>query len=181
LNAKQVLTITGTKSADQITLIAVGSDLLVRTGRVIRSFELSQVKKLHANLGGGDDVLVARGTMRFAMNIRGGSGNDELMGGVGDDRLDGGDGRDSLVGGAGRDVLIGGAGADLISASDGFVGLGATTTGKDRIFARDGSIDRIVMDSQDVIQKDKKDAPLRLNTQAVPQLPSTRAPRMIRM
>jgi Ca2+-binding RTX toxin-like protein len=71
----------------------------------------------------------------FAVELRGGGGDDELATGVtgvvgdtlsgeaGNDRLDGGAGNDVLRGGAGADVLMGSAGSDAASYYSGTTGI----------------------------------------------------------
>ena len=82
----------------------------------------------------GDDRIRTL-SQGFAVELRGGTGNDVLAAGVdgvigdtlsgdaGDDQLDGGAGNDVLRGGAGADVLAGGAGTDTASYYTGTVGI----------------------------------------------------------
>ncbi|MGO1079695.1 calcium-binding protein [Inquilinus sp. CA228] len=68
----------------------------------------------------GDDLI--RTTAFFALELRGGAGNDTLATAVDaafGDTLSGEDGNDSLDGGVGDDVLRGGAGADALAGAAG--------------------------------------------------------------
>jgi hypothetical protein len=56
----------------------------------------------------GSDVTVAH------LELRGGSGNDDLRGGGADDYLDGGEGNDVLRGGGGADWILGGQDKDVL-------------------------------------------------------------------
>ena len=104
--------------------------------------------------GSGDDDLFGQAGNDILRggygndNLHGGAGNDRLFGGFGNDRLRGGDGDDYLNGGPGRDWFDGGAGAD-------------------RIFARDGEVDIIFADDEDIIWADPFD---RIIRQLIPQL-----------
>jgi Ca2+-binding RTX toxin-like protein len=62
-----------------------------------------------ADLGPGDDSLVAEGSLIGAQNVRiaGGLGDDTIKGGSEDDLIEAGFGSDRLYGGAGSDGLIG--------------------------------------------------------------------------
>lgn len=73
---------------------------------------------VEADLGDGDDGLVATGTP-VQTRVDGGAGNDVLLGGDGPDRLLGGAGDDVLAGGASYDTLSGGDGADRLRGGDG--------------------------------------------------------------
>ncbi|MBW8724691.1 MAG: calcium-binding protein [Inquilinus limosus] len=69
----------------------------------------------------GDDRIVT-GSFGFAVELRGGAGNDVLAAGIDGavgDTLLGEDGNDNLNGGVGDDVLRGGAGADVLEGSAG--------------------------------------------------------------
>jgi Ca2+-binding RTX toxin-like protein len=69
----------------------------------------------------GDDRIVT-GSFTFAVELRGGAGNDVLAAGIDGavgDTLLGEDGNDQLNGGAGDDVLRGGAGADVLEGAAG--------------------------------------------------------------
>jgi Ca2+-binding RTX toxin-like protein len=77
--------------------------------------------------GSADDDRIRTNSWGYAVELRGGAGDDELATGVtgvvgdtlsgeaGNDRLDGGAGNDVLRGGAGADVLVGSAGTDTAS------------------------------------------------------------------
>jgi hypothetical protein len=83
------------------------------------------IKKIQVDMRGGDDSAgVSVANLPIRINIKGGTGNDELGadvkrgavldGGAGNDVINGGRGNDRLVGGAGNDNMGGGAGDDVI-------------------------------------------------------------------
>ncbi|KQS88361.1 MULTISPECIES: M10 family metallopeptidase [unclassified Rhizobium] len=83
-----------------------------------------------AYLGGGPNDGFARGnifnsllyngdTRSLIENVKGGSGNDQIIGNDVTNTLRGNSGNDTLRGVAGNDVLIGGAGADFLSGGSG--------------------------------------------------------------
>lgn len=84
---------------------------LVCEAPVIGGFEV--------NAGGGDDSVVVSGSVRVAVTLRGGPGNDRLTGGANADKLIGGPGDDVLVGRAGDDSLYGGPGNDHLIGGSG--------------------------------------------------------------
>ncbi|MGO4124582.1 beta strand repeat-containing protein [Inquilinus sp. YAF38] len=72
--------------------------------------------------GSGGDDTIRTNSWGYAVELRGGAGNDVLAVGVDDalaDTLSGEDGNDQLDGGAGNDILRGGAGADVLVGSAG--------------------------------------------------------------
>jgi len=103
--------------------------------------------------GAGNDLLVgaAGNDLLFGQlgndRLFGGRGRDIILGGSGNDQIRGGSGDDVLLGGAGDDSLHGGAGSDFM-----YGGLGA-----DKIDARDGEIDFIILDADDEVDADDED------------------------
>jgi Ca2+-binding RTX toxin-like protein len=80
--------------------------------------------------------------------LKGSKKGDELHGLVGDDRLYGYRGSDRLMGGRGADVLVGGGARDYLDGG----------AGNDRIFSRDGMIDRVVCGpGRDTVVADRQD------------------------
>jgi uncharacterized delta-60 repeat protein len=79
-----------------------------------RSDAFSDVTRILAYGGPGNDAISVVGGVRTPALLDGGAGNDVLFGGGGDDVLVGGEGRDVLFGLQGRDTLVGGAGIDLL-------------------------------------------------------------------
>jgi Ca2+-binding RTX toxin-like protein len=80
--------------------------------------------------------------------LKGSKKGDVLHGLVGDDRLYGYRGSDRLIGGRGDDVIVGGAARDHLDGGP----------GDDRIFARDGMIDRVVCGpGDDTVVADRQD------------------------
>jgi Ca2+-binding RTX toxin-like protein len=69
-----------------------------------------------------------------AVNLVGGSGNDDLSGGQNNDTIDGADGNDNLNGNGGNDMLFGGKGDDFIGGGPGVDSLYGGV-GNDYIFA----------------------------------------------
>ncbi|HVT90275.1 MAG TPA: calcium-binding protein [Tepidisphaeraceae bacterium] len=68
--------------------------------------------------GSGNDTFSAV-SVSYAIELRGGSGNDTLTGGSGNDTLNGQDGTDSILGGNGTDSLLGGNDADYLDGQSG--------------------------------------------------------------
>jgi Ca2+-binding RTX toxin-like protein len=69
--------------------------------------------------GAGHDTITADESVKMALRIDGGSGNDTIVGGKGNDKLSGGSGHDFLDGGAGNDRLSGGTGNDFLVGGSG--------------------------------------------------------------
>jgi Ca2+-binding RTX toxin-like protein len=135
----KVLTITGTDNADRVSVLEVGTKVVVlevsltpgtATARpTVTSkrtvFNRADVQSISADLKGGNDVFVlgptvSRGSATpLAATVKGGAGNDFIRGGAGADNLDGGDGNDIVSGGAGNDTATGGAGNDRLGGDGG--------------------------------------------------------------
>jgi Ca2+-binding RTX toxin-like protein len=151
-----LLTITGTDNADRIVAAKTSTGKLLVTQSTLTpatsttkaavtttrsTFDLTKVKSILVNAGGGNDVVDLAGgffhPLSIPSTINGGAGNDWLVGGNGADSISGGagndrifgrggndtlsgdDGNDLLVGGLGADKILGGAGNDLLDARDG--------------------------------------------------------------
>lgn len=108
LDSSGTLIITGTRSADTISLSLSGSNLQVNDNGTIRSFLNSAVNRVVASLLAGNDSFSASSGVTKPMEISGGDGNDTLTGGGGPD---------TLVGDRGNDVFNGGGGTDLVDYS----------------------------------------------------------------
>src|SRR6266568_3307186 len=110
-----MLAIKGTKRADDIQIEVAHSSVMVTMNGSSKSFNLSDIRKIRALGGKGNDNIhfnSAGGTLSVPMTLMGGVGNDTLVGGSGDDVLKGGAGDDSIQGNAGDDSCEGGAGND---------------------------------------------------------------------
>jgi Ca2+-binding RTX toxin-like protein len=166
LNDQGVLRITGTEADDKIVIgrkFKTGQ-LTVTANGIVHSFNEADVKRINANLGGGNDTFETRSFTTTPMNIKGNEGNDNLSGAEGDDRIDGGAGKDVLSGGSGSDVLIGGRGRDIIDSAEQTVvfirdpgGDSPSFHDADELFADDGNKDVIRHDSADVLHTDGRD------------------------
>jgi Ca2+-binding RTX toxin-like protein len=95
------LTVSGSSSADAVTVLASTGDVPLR---------------IDGN--GGDDVLDSA-DHAFSVSLNGGDGNDSIFSGAGNDELNGGNGDDVLGGGLGDDLIFGGAGNDSMTGGDG--------------------------------------------------------------
>ena len=134
----RVLTITGTDDADRVSIVQLGTKLIVTETTLTTSplelrrptstrtvFERGAVDSISADLKGGNDAIGMLHSFsrirggNLPMTVNGGAGNDRLRGGSGNDNLDGGDGNDLLYGGAGNDTLLGGAGTDRLGGDAG--------------------------------------------------------------
>jgi Ca2+-binding RTX toxin-like protein len=99
----------------------------------------------------GNDTL--RGTRQvdqiYGLNgndtLSGRARGDELYGGAGNDSLQGSSGADDIYGGSGQDDLFGGSGADFLNSAD------RGTTDIVNCGGADGAVDRVVADTDDVI------------------------------
>ena len=120
-----VLTISGTNAADQITvdfsaLDSVVVDLGERFGT--RRFAAGSFSSAQVDLRAGDDdfrTITGGSLADVPMTVATGNGNDVATTGAGSDVLDGGNGEDLLLGGAGTDVVVGGNGADFVNGGVG--------------------------------------------------------------
>ena len=120
-----VLTISGTNAADQISvdftpLDSVVVDLGGSNGT--RRFASGSFHSASVDLRAGDDDLraISGGPLvDVPMSVASGAGNDVATTGAGNDVLDGGSGEDLLLGGAGTDVVVGGNGADFVNGGVG--------------------------------------------------------------
>lgn len=100
------LEIHGTAAADTLTIGVNATDatlLDVTLNGATTQFKVAEVKKIEAELRGGDDVATVSADVLVNAKLKGGDGNDTLTGGSGNDQLDGGSGDDTLTGGAGND------------------------------------------------------------------------------
>ena len=131
----RVLTITGTDNVDRISVLEIGSRVIVTeasltpgtgterptvtTSRTV--FNRADVDSIAADLKGGNDFFGITSLSRNPLDatVNGGAGSDAVRGGRGDDTLDGGEGNDLLSGGAGDDKLRGGAGNDRLGGDAG--------------------------------------------------------------
>jgi len=128
LNARRTLdlirgpeTVTGTSSADTITVEINGTDteVYVNSQNPTYTYTTSDLSWLTIDGLADNDTITVSSDVLTSVSLIGGSGNDTLTGGSGADRLDGGDGADSLVGGVGDDTLVGGPGNDSLDAGGG--------------------------------------------------------------
>ena len=120
-----VLTISGTKTADLITvdftaLDSVSVDLGGNNGT--RRFASGTFRSVSVDLRAGDDDLrtLSGGPLAdVPMSVEAGAGNDVAVTGAGDDVLAGDNGEDFLLGGAGTDLVVGGNAADFVNGGVG--------------------------------------------------------------
>jgi Ca2+-binding RTX toxin-like protein len=112
------LIVVGTAGDDSINIRAAGVGVQVVLNGELHQFLVPPAGQVFVYGLDGDDI-VRTDTLRHAVRLHGGEGDDILLGGRGSDVLLGGDGDDLLIGGMGRDLLIGGAGRDFL------VGVGA--------------------------------------------------------
>ncbi|HEX6921871.1 MAG TPA: calcium-binding protein [Actinomycetes bacterium] len=120
-----VLTISGTNAADQITvdftaLDSVVVDLGGNSGP--RRFDRSTFHSASVSLHAGDDdfrTLTGGPLADVPMTITTGAGNDSAVMGAGNDVVNGGSGEDFLLGGAGTDLVVSGTGADFVNGGVG--------------------------------------------------------------
>ncbi|MCY2955275.1 MAG: S8 family serine peptidase [Planctomycetota bacterium] len=128
LNARRTLdlirgpqTVTGTASADTITVQINGTDteVYVNSQNPTYTYTTSDLSWLTIDGLAGNDTITVNSSVTTSVSLIGGSGNDTLTAGSGADRLDGGDGADSLIGGDGDDTLVGGPGDDTLDAGAG--------------------------------------------------------------
>lgn len=97
----------------------VGDQLEVKAFGFSQKFAKSQVRKIVAVAGKGDDRIEVAQTLAIPVELFGGIGNDYLSGGAADDLLDGGNDNDLIYGRAGKDTIRGGAGNDELQGNDG--------------------------------------------------------------
>lgn len=81
--------------------------------------EFTNVSKIMANVGDGNDVLRVHRNLNIPVEARGGAGNDTLVAGGGPAVFHGGDGDDQLTGSNFADELYGGPGNDYLVGKDG--------------------------------------------------------------
>ncbi|TWU35785.1 FG-GAP repeat protein [Novipirellula aureliae] len=109
------------------------------------SFPLSDVQKVHAELGAGNDVFSMSAWLVMPTIIDGGDGNDFLYAGGGPSLVLGGAGNDLLRGGRDRSLLVGGTGRDnLIGGQEDDVLIGGEIQGNDGSLSGDALHDQIM-------------------------------------
>ena len=137
-----VLTVTGTKADDTITLrLQAGhpDKLEVDVGDEHKDgfrFDLKHIAKIAVDAASGDDTVridESNGvfTDTIPTTIDGGDGNDTIAGGIGNETLFGGDGNDTIDGNGGNDAAFLGAGDDTFVWDPG--------DGSDTIEGQDGA------------------------------------------
>ena len=104
-----ILAIRGTAASDVIEVRRAESDTnmleVVENGTVTFSRQLSSIRQIRIDAGGGDDEVAvnqANGVIAIPTSIKGGRGDDLLQGGAGTNHIDGGPGRDAFAPGGGR-------------------------------------------------------------------------------
>ncbi len=128
------LTITGTRQADDISVVVSPTDpssVVVQFGAdpsLDQTFAVSSFATIDANLGAGDDhftedlnllapAVVDAGSGNDTINTS--KGNDVVFGESGNDTINTSDGNDVIFGGAGNDTVNPGKGADSVSLDAG--------------------------------------------------------------
>jgi hypothetical protein len=122
LDHRGVLRVLGTGHDDVITIspdAQQAGDIDVAVNGKVTTFQASQVQKIMAWGGRGNDVVDLDPSLNQPATLVGGAGNDSLVGDAGDDSLLGGAGDDTLVGSTGNDTLNAGTGDDSIEAGAG--------------------------------------------------------------
>jgi len=121
-----------------VVINGVESSVLFLNGETVRVYA-----------GKGNDIVVMdeSAAVTWSAQFYGEQGHDLLVGASRGDYLDGGDGNDILMGRAGDDTLVGGAGRDELRGG----------SGADIVQAVGCGIDRIYVDFDDLVAKDKKD------------------------
>jgi hypothetical protein len=127
-----VLTLTGTESADVISLSVVkqngsvvNGSVKVRGAGVPKDTVFANVSSVViSTLGGNDKVIIGSGLKNvsggfLAVTVDAGSGKDVVNSGDGNDTILGGLGKDVLKGGKGNDSIDGGADDDKVFGDDG--------------------------------------------------------------
>jgi hypothetical protein len=115
-----VLTVTGTRRSDDISIVLVGDQIEVRSRAVaVNSFPRAGMLGITVLGLNGNDSVVVDAAVAIPAFLQGGNGRDLLIGGSGNDNIDGGNARDMIVGGAGDDILVGGRARDLLDGGDG--------------------------------------------------------------
>jgi serralysin len=139
---------------DTYDLSAYATDLAINlTPGYHSTFSTAQLADLdifggHTARGNVFNALQYNGDARSLIeNVRGGSGNDDILGNAANNTLHGNAGDDDLTGFGGSDVLLGGAGNDWL---DGHAGV-------DRMFGGDGDDIYYVDEFGDVVGEDTND------------------------
>lgn len=154
------LILTGTDSADTISVTSIGTGLEAVANGATQFVTRSLVHHLWiSGHYGNDTITIGDGVLGATMqgdagadSLVGGDANDSLSGGAGNDTIDGRGGDDTLRGGSGNDVLHGGAGNDRLfgGAGDDTLTGGPETdlllggTGNDLFFTIDGEADTML-------------------------------------
>ena len=152
LGANGTLVITGTQSADTISVTLSNGSIRVRMDGGVKFFNLP--RRLDIQGLGGDDVIDWGGSFIHTVycdagtgndSVTGGEGKDTIIGGAGNDTIRGGGGDDSINGNGGNDRLFGDAGVDRILGGDGNDEL-VGGAGVDHLFGKAGH-DTLIGDS----------------------------------
>src|SRR5205823_393218 len=110
-----LLAIKGTRAANDIEIKVDHSSVVVTMDGASKSFNLSDIRRVRAMGGKGNDNIhfnSTGGKLSVPMTLLGGVGDDTLVGGAGDDVIKGGAGDDDCQGGAGDDSIDGDGGDD---------------------------------------------------------------------
>jgi hypothetical protein len=163
LNSNGTLRIEGSDAQDVVNIATVDAKVQVTENGYVSSFDAKSVKRVIANLGAGDDVFAAHGTISKRMTIDGGDGDDQILSGWGDDVILGSAGNDALNAGGGHDTVKGGAGQDVIDSTEKsslhifFIMAPVVDTEPDVIFCKDGERDEIRFNPNDTVHADRVD------------------------
>ena len=119
-----VLVISGTNSADRITVDFTALDsVVVDLGHDhVQRLDPRTFHSVSVYLRAGDDdfrTLSSGSLADVPLTLRSGAGDDTAVGGAANDVLTGGSGEDFLLGGAGTDLVYGGRGADFVNGGVG--------------------------------------------------------------
>lgn len=123
LGANGTLFVTGTTSADTISITVVGTTVHAVRNGTEQTFPLANVKRIDIASDAGNDTISVSAPL--PTSIQGEAGDDSITvtapaSGVGDlVSIYGGDGNDTLIGSAANDLIDAGAGDDSINAGAG--------------------------------------------------------------
>lgn len=155
--------IEGTPGNDRFRVVQSSSTVIsVFRGKTELRFSDSQMTRVDAILGDGNDVLTVEPGLNEPLLVDAGAGNDSIAGGDGNDTITGGAGKNTLLGGNGDDRLNGSGGRDLLlgqAGNDRLYGRGGNDTmdgggGVDRLCGEDGDDSLVGASSNDKLYGD---------------------------
>jgi hypothetical protein len=127
-NEGQTLLVSGTDSADLITVTKVDDSYVLDINGEAQTLDPNSITQFNILCGDGNDVVTIGPGVPHCY-ILGGGGNDTITGGDAADTITGSSGKDIIYGGEGDDRLAGGGGHDIL------VGM----NGRDRLYGDAGN------------------------------------------